>query len=149
MVESPTRPWSSLSCFEATPSIQVSKYPVGTEYEIVRVLYRKQINPVGTEYETVRVFYREQINPVGTEYETVRVFYRKQINLVGTEYETARVFYRKQINSMAHWGSVVNLSFFNYLSPFCFLLIEFHCSFTISYKILLDYVYYYCVSIRM
>ena len=24
MVESPTRPWSSLSCFEATPSIQVS-----------------------------------------------------------------------------------------------------------------------------
>ena len=27
MVESPTRPWSSLSCFEATPSIQVSKYP--------------------------------------------------------------------------------------------------------------------------
>ena len=26
MVESPTRPWSSLSCFEATPSIQV--YPV-------------------------------------------------------------------------------------------------------------------------
>ena len=25
MVESPTRPWSSLSCFEATPSIQVSK----------------------------------------------------------------------------------------------------------------------------
>ena len=26
MVESLTRPWSSLSCFEATPSIQVSKY---------------------------------------------------------------------------------------------------------------------------
>ena len=25
MVESPTRPWSSLSCFESTPSIQVSK----------------------------------------------------------------------------------------------------------------------------
>ena len=27
MVESPTRPWSSLSCFEATPSIQVSTAP--------------------------------------------------------------------------------------------------------------------------
>ena len=26
MVESPTRPWSSLSCYEATPSIQVSLY---------------------------------------------------------------------------------------------------------------------------
>ena len=26
MVESRTRPWSSLSCFEATLSIQVSKY---------------------------------------------------------------------------------------------------------------------------
>ena len=26
VVESPTRPWSSLSCFEATPSIQVSKH---------------------------------------------------------------------------------------------------------------------------
>ena len=25
-VESPTRPWSRLSCFEATPSIQVSNY---------------------------------------------------------------------------------------------------------------------------
>ena len=27
VVESPSRPWSSLSCFETTPSIQVSKYP--------------------------------------------------------------------------------------------------------------------------
>ena len=41
------------------------------------------------------------------------------------------------------------LSFFDYLSPFCFLLIEFHCSFSISYKILPDYVYYCCISIRI
>ena len=27
-----------------------------------------------------------------------------------------------------------DLSFFDYLSSFCFLLIEFHCSFSISYK---------------
>ena len=32
------------------------------------------------------------------------------------------------------------MSFFDYLSPFCFLLIEFHCTFSISYKIL---PYYY------
>ena len=30
------------------------------------------------------------------------------------------------------------------LSPFCFLLIEFHCTCYISYKISPDYVYYYC-----
>ena len=46
-------------------------------------------------------------------------------------------------------GRVDDLSFFDYLSSFCFLLIEFHCSFSISYKILPDYVYYYCISIRM
>ena len=34
-----------------------------------------------------------------------------------------------------------DLSFFDYLSPFCFLLIEFHCSFSISYKILPDYMF--------
>ena len=39
-----------------------------------------------------------------------------------------------------------DLSFFDYLSPFYFLLIEFHCSFSISYTILQDYVYY-CISI--
>ena len=31
---------------------------------------------------------------------------------------------------------VDDLSFFNYLNPFCFLLIDFHCTFSISYKIL-------------
>ena len=46
-------------------------------------------------------------------------------------------------------GRVDNLSFFDYLSPFCFLLIEFHCSFSIYYKILPDYVYYCCILIRM
>ena len=46
-------------------------------------------------------------------------------------------------------GRVDDLSFFDYLSPFCFLLIEFHGTFSISYKILPDYVYYYCISIRI
>ena len=32
---------------------------------------------------------------------------------------------------------------FDCLSPFCFLLIEFHCTFPISHKILQSYVYYY------
>ena len=39
-------------------------------------------------------------------------------------------------------------SFFDYSSPFCFLLIEFHHAFSISYKILLYYVYYYCILIE-
>ena len=42
-----------------------------------------------------------------------------------------------------------DLLFFDYLSPFYFLLIEFHCTFSISYKILPDHVYYYCVSIMI
>ena len=32
-------------------------------------------------------------------------------------------------------GRVDDFSFFDYLSPFCFLSIEFHCTFFISYKI--------------
>ena len=42
-------------------------------------------------------------------------------------------------------GRVDDLSFFEYLSPCCFLLIEFHCSFFISYEILPYFVYYYCI----
>ena len=42
-------------------------------------------------------------------------------------------------------GRVDDLSFFEYLSPFCFLSIEFHCTFSISYKILPYFVYYYCI----
>ena len=42
-------------------------------------------------------------------------------------------------------GRVDDLSFFEYLSPFCFLLIEFYCTFSISYKILPDSVYYCCI----
>ena len=34
VVESPTRPWSSLSCFEATPSIQVSISQVWVRYNV-------------------------------------------------------------------------------------------------------------------
>ena len=40
-----------------------------------------------------------------------------------------------------HRGRVDDSSFFEYLRPFCFLLVEFHCSFSISYKILPDYVF--------
>ena len=39
---------------------------------------------------------------------------------------------------------------FDCSSPFCFLSIEFHCTFFISYKILTNYVYYYyCILIRI
>ena len=45
-------------------------------------------------------------------------------------------------------GRVDDLLFFKYLSSFCFLSIEFHRTFSISYKILPYYVYYY-ILIRM
>ena len=44
-------------------------------------------------------------------------------------------------------GSVDCLAFFEYLSPF-FLSIEFHCTFSISYKILPYFVYYFCILIK-
>ena len=34
-----------------------------------------------------------------------------------------------------------DLSFFEYLSPFCFLSIEIHCTFSISYKILPYFIF--------
>ena len=34
------------------------------------------------------------------------------------------------------------------LSPFCFLLIEFYCTFSLSHKILANYVCYYRILIR-
>ena len=37
-------------------------------------------------------------------------------------------------NILTSRGRVDGLSFFDYLGPFCFLLIEFHCTFSISYK---------------
>ena len=47
-------------------------------------------------------------------------------------------------------GKVDDLSFFEYLSPFCFLSIEFHCTFSISYKILPYFLYYYySILVRM
>ena len=46
-------------------------------------------------------------------------------------------------------GRVDDLSFFEYLNTSCFLSIEFHCTFAISYKILPYFVYYHCISIRM
>ena len=42
-------------------------------------------------------------------------------------------------------GRVDDLSFFEYLSPFCFLSIEFHYTFSILYKILPYFVYYSCI----
>ena len=46
-------------------------------------------------------------------------------------------------------GRVDELTFFQYLSPFCFLSIEFHCTFSISYKILPYFVYCYSILIRL
>ena len=45
-------------------------------------------------------------------------------------------------------GQVDDFLFFDCSSPFCFLSIEFYCTFSISYKILPYYVYYYCIQIR-
>ena len=42
-------------------------------------------------------------------------------------------------------GRVDDLSIFEYLSPICFLSIEFHCTFSIAYKLLQYLVYYYCI----
>ena len=41
------------------------------------------------------------------------------------------------------------MSFSEYFSPFCFLSIEFHSTFFISYEILLYFVYYYCILVRI
>ena len=41
-------------------------------------------------------------------------------------------------------GRVDDLSFFEYLNPFCFLSIKFHCTMSIFYKILPYFVYHYC-----
>ena len=46
-------------------------------------------------------------------------------------------------------GRVDDLSFFEYLSPFCFLSTEFHCTFSISYKILPYFLYYDSIFIRL
>ena len=44
--------------------------------------------------------------------------------------------------------SVEGFSFFDCLSPFCVLLIEFYCTFSISYELLIkDVYYYYCILI--
>ena len=61
---------------------------------------------------------------------------------------------RKLMIFMLHFsggerGRMDDLSFFEYLSPFCFLSIEFYCTFFISCKILQHFVYYYCILVRM
>ena len=42
-----------------------------------------------------------------------------------------------------------DLLVFEYLSPFYFWLLEFHCTFSMSYKILTNYVYYYCTELLL
>ena len=44
---------------------------------------------------------------------------------------------------------VDDFSFFDCLSTFCFLLTEFHCTFSFSYKIQTNYVYYYYILFRI
>ena len=41
------------------------------------------------------------------------------------------------------------INFFDYSSPFCFLLVEFNFTFSIFYKILTNYVYYCCILNRL
>ena len=53
---------------------------------------------------------------------------------------------RFEINRVG--GGWMIFHFFDCLSPFSFLLIEFHCTFSISYRTLPYYVYYYCILIR-
>ena len=45
-------------------------------------------------------------------------------------------------------GRVDDFSLFDRLSSFYFLLIEFNCTFSISYKMLPYYIYYYFILIR-
>ena len=42
-----------------------------------------------------------------------------------------------------------DLLLFEYFSPFYFWLLEFHCTFSMSYKILTNYVYYYCTELLL
>ena len=67
----------------------------------------------------------------------------------GATEKVAALVARATCSGASRRGRVDDFSFFDYLSPFCVLLIEFHCSFSISIKILPNYVYYYCISIRM
>ena len=53
------------------------------------------------------------------------------------EEEGKQLLLLRSISVCANRGRVYDLSFFDYLSQFCFLLIEFHCNFSISYKILI------------
>ena len=46
-------------------------------------------------------------------------------------------------------GRVDDFYFFDCLSPFCFLLIEFNCTFSIYHKIVTNYVNYYCILLRI
>ena len=67
----------------------------------------------------------------------------------GGGFATLKVTRARQPLDHNFTGRVDDSPFFDYLSPFCFLLIEFYCSFSIFYKMLPDYVHYYCISIRM
>ena len=53
------------------------------------------------------------------------------------------------IKSVTRLGRVDNFSCFDCFSPFRVLLIEFHCTFSISYKIVKNYVCYYFILIMM
>ena len=59
------------------------------------------------------------------------------------------ITYFKFIFKIDSGGWVDEFKFFDFSSPFCFLLMGFHCTFSISYKILPYYVYYYCILIRL
>ena len=59
---------------------------------------------------------------------------------------------RNQLESaleLTNWWRVDNFLFLDCSSPFCFLIIEFHCTLSKSYKILPYYVYYYWLASDM
>ena len=55
------------------------------------------------------------------------------------------IVFRLGSDKLSPRGRTDDLYFFEYSSPFCFLSIEFHSIFYISYKILQYFVYYYCI----
>ena len=76
--------------------------------------------------------------------DTFKNFLFKLLHIIGVGWV------RLVINSLLQGerGWVDDLLFFEYLSPFCFLSIEFRCTFSI-YKILPYFVYYYSILIKL
>ena len=66
---------------------------------------------------------------------------RALINSPLWPYKIKTIFEGWLFNFVTFRGLVDDLSFFDYSSPFCFLLVGFHCIFCISFKIIPFYFY--------